>query len=870
MPAPLRIKLNPPQEKTLAQLQKAISISDRNRNLTHLVKLNTQITKKKLLKVIFTGFLASLGISMALRPKPVLGAEQVSFSLPILGEFHVSVDSLELFAKEGKIANDLKLYTSRLDQHTLTQLRQALQKQFEVSPTTVYRMTTMPMGEKFLKDIGEVIYTHPERNGLYAIRSALILAAADSGSLNAIDVMRHFPTQEIQVNTKLIFSLIKETANFLSYNQTTVDAIASIANQEVFSQSHINFEQSPDLRQQGIYSVQKKTMTFEIKRLRQTQLGLSRAYSLDAEIYLPQDISQPTPLIVISHGFGSDPSHFDYLAEHLASHGYIVLIPEHIGSSSKYKEAFLRGELSVDVSPSEFYSRPQDVTHLLNAIEENSEFQGLINWQQVGILGHSFGGTTALLTSGATLNQARINQICQRNQPTLNTSMLLQCRASYLPPAEYNLKEPRIKAAVAVNPMTSSILGPEGIGKIDIPTMILAGSEDIITPFIEEQAHPFLWLTNKNKYLGVMVGGTHSSISDEKGIANLPTLLKGPRPDLGRSYLKALSLAFFEVYLRDRSNYQSYLTNAYSQTISNQELPLHLIKSLTPTELEQAYGNKPPTPPIPEPLVAISPRQEKNILAEIKRTKTLKVAMRSDAAPFGYIDGEQDVWTGYCADLADSLGKYLTKKLNLISEIEVIKLPSNLENRFELVQQEAVHLECGPNTIATDLKDISFSNPFFFSGSRLLVSNNNVAQVNLKKDLEEVAIGVLQNTTTAQFIQETYPQAEIIYFQEETGRSEGVKAATNGTIDAFFSDDILLRGELKQQNLVLENYQLVPKEPLTCNFYGLILPQEDLQWHNTVNIFIHEQAKQLQKKWLGQYFPQAVADLDYCLNKRKN
>ena len=61
-------------------------------------------TRKKLMKVIFTSFLASLGtMSMTLNPKPSLAAERISFSLPVLGEFHVSVDSLEVFAKEGKI-----------------------------------------------------------------------------------------------------------------------------------------------------------------------------------------------------------------------------------------------------------------------------------------------------------------------------------------------------------------------------------------------------------------------------------------------------------------------------------------------------------------------------------------------------------------------------------------------------------------------------------------------------------------------------------------------------------------------------------------------------------------------------------------------
>ena len=829
-------------------------------------------TRKKLLKIIFTGLLASL-ISLAGKPKSSLGAERISFSIPIFGEFYLSVDSLEVFAKDGTITPEFNFYAKRLDPQALARFRQALQRQFDVSPTAVSRMTNMPMGEQFLRGIGEVIYTHPERNGLYAIRSALILAAADSEGLNAINVMRHFPTSEIQLNSQLIFSLIKEVGNFLSYNDTTINAIAEQANSEVGSPQRLDFAQMTDLRQRGSYSVESKTMSFKIEQVRQTRLGFSADYSLKADIYQPQNLTQPAPLVVLSHGFTSDRAHFAYLAEHLASHGYLVVVPEHVGSNSKFAEAFLQGKLSFAVSPIEFFNRPIDITYLLNKMENHPELKGQIDWEQVGVLGHSFGGNTALVLSGAPLNLDRISQVCQENKPTLNVSELLQCRASFLPPGNYNLQDSRIKAVVAVNPVTSSILGPESMGQIAIPTMILGGSKDIVTPFIEEQVHPFLWLTTENKYLAVMVGGSHNSTSSEEGVNNLPELLKGVRPDLARDYFKAISLAFFEFYLRGRSDYQPYLSSAYTQTISNEELPLHLVKSLTPEQLELAYGQTPPTSPIPETVVAVAPRKQEdiNVVAEIQKTKTLKIAMRSDAAPFGYIEPQNSLWTGYCDELADSLGQYLARQLNIDSGIEVIKIPSTLENRFELVQQGTVHLECGPNTIRTDTENISFSDLFFASGTRFLVSNGTATQVDLENGLEGLQTGVLQDSTTAQFIQETYPQAELVYFEGEEGRIEGVSAVTNGTIDAFVSDTVLLSGEIDRQNLALENYQLIPEEPLTCDFYGLILPQGDRKWQDLVNTFVVSQREiDLRNRWLGDYLPQALSDADYCLNKRKN
>ncbi|WP_052055718.1 alpha/beta fold hydrolase [Myxosarcina sp. GI1] len=824
------------------------------RKIARLIKLNAGICIGVILLTI-------------LKAKPVFSAERVIFSIPVLGDFYVSVDSLETFAKTGEITSDFEFYAKRLQPHALNQLRQVLRHRLDISPVTVSRLTNMPMGEDYLKRVGQIVSTHRKRNGMYALRSALILAAADPDGLSLLNIMRQFPTQDMRIDSNLVFSLIKESANYLEYNKTTVEAIAQEAEAEL---NKTQLSQSQDLRQRGAYQVVKETRTFQIDRVRQTLTGLSSFYRLDADLYFPQDFGKPAPLIVITHGFGSNRFNYSYLAEHLASHGFVVVVPEHIGSDSEYQQAFLRGELSVDVSPIEFISRPLDVTYLLDALEstaaKNLEWQGKIKFDQIGVIGHSFGGATALLLAGAELNRARLRQECDRYQFTLNASLMLQCRARYLPPGEYRLRDPRIKAALAVSPVTSIMLGPEGMGEIEIPTMVLGGSQDIVAPFIAEQAHPFLWLNATHRYLGLMTNGTHSSTSNAEEVAKMAKIMQGPRPDLGRGYLKALSLAFMEVYVRDRSDYQPYLSTSYTQTISGDALPLHLIKSLTPQQLEKAYGDVPPKPPIPEPVVAVEPQADE-ILAEIRRTGVLKIAMRSNAPPFGYIDPQQDLWTGYCSDLADALGTYLANKLNLGAGVEVIKLPSTAENRSELVK-DTVHLECGPNTITEDA-EVNFSNAFFITGTNFLVETDKNIEITPEDELNDLSIGVLENTLTEQFIRQNYPQANIVSFSGEKGRAEGVKAIATGEIDTFASDGVLLAGEVARQNLEPKQFQLVPEKPLTCDFYGLILPQSDRQWQSTVNSFLSDRQLELREKWTTGFSDKLLSDLDYCVNQQR-
>ena len=137
-----------------------------------------------------------------------------------------------------------------------------------------------------------------------------------------------------------------------------------------------------------------------------------------------------------------------------------------------------------------------------------------------------------------------MRKVCDRDSFTLNVSLFLQCRASNLPPGEYNLQDARIKAVAALNPVTSLVLGVESMEQIEIPTLMVGGTMDFAAPFIEEQAHPFLWLTTADKYLATMVNGSHFSSINEANIAGINDFLRGFRPDLGRTYLKALTLAF--------------------------------------------------------------------------------------------------------------------------------------------------------------------------------------------------------------------------------------------------------------------------------------------------------------------------------------
>ena len=537
------------------------------------------------------GFLLLPGAAM---PDRVLGAERLYVSYGAL-DFSVPISDLEVYAKTGKIEQGFAFHARFLNQQQLLQLRSALLSRAQVTPVAMAQFLYSPLGESLLQRVGEVIQTKASQPGFYALRAALILSAASPEGLTPLNVLRKFPTYGIRINSERGFQVIDQLTNLI---RQTEGAIAAVENQslaEASTATKVTFSGLPDLRKPGLVSWKKQSITLNDIRRRRV---------FPADIYLPQIGGLEAPVIVISHGLGDNRNTFEYLAEHLASYGFAVAVPEHPGSNEQQVQALTRG-LSRDVPPPrEFLDRPLDVKYLLD--ELGRLFPGQLNLQQVGAIGQSFGGYTALAVAGAKLNFQQLRTDCLNSQNTLNLSLLLQCRALVLPPADYKLQDERIKAAIAINPFASSVFGEAGLSNIKVPLAIVASSADTVTPALSEQIQPFTWLTIPDKYLVLLKGGTHFSTLRESTntVLPLPIRVIGPSPETAKIYMKALSVAFLKTYIVGEPAYQPYLSASYAEAISQDTIPLSVVRSLTSEQLTRERNE---TTPVPTPTLSPSP-----------------------------------------------------------------------------------------------------------------------------------------------------------------------------------------------------------------------------------------------------------------------
>lgn len=551
-------------------------------------------------RLIAPKYLGLFAFTAVCTAAPALGAERIYVTYgPV--EVSVPIESLALFAKEGKIDSNLDGFAQYANESQLAEIRRALQAKAEISQVTIAQFLYTPQGEVLLRRLGRLIQTKARQPGFYAIRAALILAASDPEGLTIVNVLRKFPTYGIRIDIARGLGIANELTSLINRSNQTIAGVAQLSEAQAALQSTI----PPAVRLQpqlpGPYTWKKSSVTL-------TSPNRDRTFNMD--IYLPQRSPQPAPVVVISHGLGSDRIAFQYLAKHLASYGFAVAVPEHPGSNAQQIQNLVTGRTNELAEPAEFINRPLDIKDLLDYLTKLSTtdpaYQGQLDLQRVGVIGQSFGGYTALALAGAGINFAQLENDCQLENETWNLSLLLQCRARGLERNQFNFGDPRIKAAIAINPIVSSILGETNLSQIKIPVMLIAGSADTVAPALLEQIQPFTWLTSPNKYLVVMNNGTHFSTIEEspQSLFLPPAEAIGPEPALARRYVSGLSLAFMESYLNNKSNFRPYLQPSYALSISEDTLGLRILRSLTPQQLQQFSSGSPRRRPVSPPALA--------------------------------------------------------------------------------------------------------------------------------------------------------------------------------------------------------------------------------------------------------------------------
>jgi predicted dienelactone hydrolase len=486
-----------------------------------------------------------------------------------------------------------------LDAVTEAKVRDALQVSHQISPWQLSQLLYSPIGEETLQNIGSLIQTESRQNGFYALRSALIQSAADPEGLSLLGMLRHFPIQSIHIDVARIMQLSDHLSKFAALSNQVENEIRTRAEVSAAKEGAVDVASLPQLQDQGTFQFTKQTLMLRDDRRNRT---------IPTDLYVPEFGATPPssiPVVVYSHGYGETRSTAAPYLELLASYGFVVIAPEHIGSDYQYQQDLLAGLRQDSFAASEFVDRPLDVSYVLDVLEQKNatEFGNRLNLQQVGVMGHSFGGYTALMLAGATVDFEQLQGQCQQDflWRSLDTALLLECRAlelGSLPESvelltSGKLRDSRIRSVIAVTPVAGAIFGQQSLSQIDIPVVLFSGGSDPVTPLIPEQLEAFSWLTTPNKYLLMADNAAH----DVEITALVDRLLLPGKIDTEASqelavfltHLRSVGLAFMQIYVAGRSEYYPYLQSSYVKSLSVSPFNFSLIQSFSSEEYEQLF-----------------------------------------------------------------------------------------------------------------------------------------------------------------------------------------------------------------------------------------------------------------------------------------
>ena len=258
------------------------------------------------------------------------------------------------------------------------------------------------------------------------------------------------------------------------------------------------------------------------------------------------------PLVLFSHGSGGIRFQSVFQTPQIASHGYIVVAPDHIGNTLW---ELIRDDWSVGATGAAVAVRPDDIRFLIDQMERENDdpdsfLYGTVDLENIAAMGHSFGAVTSEIVGylddrvDIVISQAPVGGMC----------VLSGCTLSEYPK----------------------------------PMMIMGGTLDSTLQYEENMLEPYMEF-GKPKVMVTILKGGHFTFSDIC-LLNLDELADkldwsdardaindGCNPDYNVDYNEAHDLinhyntAYLNYYLRGSTESRQYLKNYEDIPLSHAE-----------------------------------------------------------------------------------------------------------------------------------------------------------------------------------------------------------------------------------------------------------------------------------------------------------
>eukprot|EP01138_Halocafeteria_seosinensis_P006409 gb/GECG01006552.1/.p1 GENE.gb/GECG01006552.1/~~gb/GECG01006552.1/.p1 ORF type:complete len:325 (+),score=21.38 gb/GECG01006552.1/:1-975(+) len=252
-------------------------------------------------------------------------------------------------------------------------------------------------------------------------------------------------------------------------------------------------------------------------------------------VYYPLDrTGAKFPVIIWSHGHGGSRDGSAFLHRYHASHGYIVVGVQHLGTDTSVWQGQVGDPLEIirnsSISREATLARFKDIPFVLDSLPtwaiRNPEAGNRMNLQVIGMSGHSFGALTTQVMAGQSIGRG----------------------GRFMP----SQKENRFRAGIAYSPSLPAFLVDNPapfVGTISLPMLYMTGTADS-SPRTQQdytsRMKVYEHCNAQDQYLLVLNGGDHMVFSDRRPYRGIP-----PTRDTHERIIKLSSLAFWDAFLKN-------------------------------------------------------------------------------------------------------------------------------------------------------------------------------------------------------------------------------------------------------------------------------------------------------------------------------
>jgi len=178
-------------------------------------------------------------------------------------------------------------------------------------------------------------------------------------------------------------------------------------------------------------------------------------------------------------------------------------------------------------------------------------------------------------------------------------------------------------------------------------------------------------------------------------------------------------------------------------------------------------------------------------LQRIRDSKSIRIAYRTDAAPFSSdVNGQP---AGYSIELCKRVVTSLEQQLK-VQPIAIKWVPANVQTRFDLVKKGQVDMECGTTTATLARMDqVDFSNSIWVDSTGLLVRKAVGAKT--LGSLAGKSIAAVAGTPNAQALDDALKKALVNAKVVPTkSYDEAIGLLEDGKVDALAAGKVMLVG----------------------------------------------------------------------------